>query len=98
MTQTFKTEGTIQATLTKIRSRGNIRFDWVIEDEKNACDSCLICNHYKYNHDNIYKNSGLYVHICLVKAPEFIDVTLPLTLNNGMNTSCVEYFSRRAIR
>ena len=94
--QTFKTEGTINVSLVKINNRGIIRHDWIIEDEKNTCDSCLICNHYKYNHENITGNGGKFVHICLLKAPDFIDVTGNL-LNNGLNTSCIESFSRRAI-
>ena len=91
--QTFKTEGIIKATLTKYKLQSG--YFWTIQDEKNACASCLICNHYKYNHDNIRKNAGLYVHICLVKAPEFIDVSEQLKV--GLNTSCNESFLRRAV-
>jgi len=91
----FKIEGVIKATITKINSRGRIRYDWVIEDEKNACDSCLICNHFKYNHDNIKKNGSKFVYICLLKAPEFIDLT-PQLYPAQLNTSC-QYFSRRAV-
>ena len=93
MIQTFKAEGEIKAILTRINRRGRITYDWVIEDEARACDSCLICNHYKYNHDNIVKMNGKFVHICLFKAPEFIDITEPLFLKN---TSC-QHFSRRAL-
>ena len=91
----FKTEGTIKATLTKINRRGKAVMEWVIEDEANACDSCLICNHYKYNHDNIRLLKSKFIHICLFKAPEFIDITNQLQVT-GLNTSC-QHFSRRAI-
>jgi hypothetical protein len=98
----FKTEGTIKATLTKINSRGsNVIYDWIIEDEPLACNSCLICNHYKYNHANITRNGGGFVHICLFKAPEFIDITSELLLSgfkitDNLNISC-QYFSRRSL-
>lgn len=95
MTQVFKTKGEIKATLTKINSRGGIRFDWEIQDEKNACNSCLICNHYKYNHNNIKDLGGKFVHICLLKSPDFIDVSK--ILNKNLNTSCINGFLRRAI-
>ena len=95
MIQTFKTEGKIKASLTKINRRGKETYDWVIEDEKNACNSCLICNHYKYNHDNHKVHNGNWIHICLIKAPEFIDITTKLF--PLLNTSCIEGFSRRAI-
>jgi len=94
-TQTFKIEGTIKADLIRINSRGAVRYDWLIADEKNACDSCLICNHYKYNHDNIKKNGNKFVHICLIKAPNFIDITG--NLSYALNTCCNEGFSRRAL-
>jgi len=95
MIQTFKTEGKIKAELIQINQRGRIIYDWLIEDEKNACNSCLICNHYKYNHNNIKGLNNKFVHICLIKAPEFIDVTTKLF--PLLNTSCIEGFSRRAI-
>ena len=101
MTQTFKTEGQIKATLTRINSRGSIRYDWVIEDEKNSCNSCLICSHYKYNHNNIAKNNSKHVHNCLVKAPVIIDITNELhvhgSLVDTLTKACLENFSRRAI-
>jgi hypothetical protein len=99
MKQTFETKGFIHAKLTSIRRGGRTVFDWVIEDEKNACDSCLICNHYKYNHDNYKKNAGKFVHICMVNLtndPEgFIDITEPLKAN--LNTACKESFLRRQL-
>ena len=99
MIQTFKTEGTINATLTQINSRGNIRYDWVIVDEKNSCNSCLICTHYKYNHNNIKIHAGKFVHICMIALSidptDFIDITNELNLS-ALNVSC-EHFSRRAI-
>ena len=99
MIQTFKTEGKIKAELIQINQRGRIIYDWLIEDEKNACNSCLICNHYKYNHDNIKGLNNKFVHICLVDltidSTNFIDVTTKLF--PLLNTSCVEGFSRRAI-
>jgi len=85
----------IKATLIKINSRGNIRYDWAVEDEKNAGASCLICNHYKYNHANYKTLDGKFVHICLFRAPKFIDVTNEM--NKGLNRSCFS-FSRREIR
>jgi len=91
----FKTEGIIKATLTAINRRGKKTADWVIEDEANACDSCLICNHYKYNHDNIRLLKNTFIHICLLKAPEFIDLT-PQLYPAQLNTSC-QHFSRRAL-
>jgi len=90
----FKQEGEIKATLIAINRRGKKTCDWVIEDEKNACDSCLICNNYKFNYDNVRMLRGTFVHICLLKAPEFIDVTE--RLKNGFNQSC-QSFSRRQI-
>ena len=94
MKQTFKTEGEIKATLTPINRRGKRTADWIIENETDACDSCLICNYYKYNHDNIRLLKSTFVHICLLKAPNFIDITKQLI--TGLNTSC-QYFSRRAL-
>ena len=94
MDQTFRQEGVIKAVLTKLNSRGRVIYDWVIEDEKNACKSCLICNQYKYNHNNIAKNYGKFVHICLKDAPEFIDITNQLIKDK--NVSC-QFFNRRAI-
>jgi len=91
----FKTEGEINARLVSINRGGRIIRDWEIEDEKTACDSCLICNHYKYNHDNIHLQAGKFVHICLFAAPKFIDLTVQM--KTGLNTSCIENFSRRAI-
>ena len=93
--QTFKTEGEIKAKIVQINRRGAKVFDWEIEDEFSTCDSCLICNHYKYNHNNIKKLNGTFVHICLVMAPKFIDVTSEML--KGLNTSCIEHFSRRAV-
>ena len=83
---------------------GIIKYDWVIEDEASACDSCLICNHYKYNHSNITRNGGKFVHICLYEAPSIIDITSELNKHNTiygvstsiLNTSC-QFFSRRSI-
>lgn len=93
--QTFKTGGEINAKLISINRGGRLIRDWEITDEKTACASCLICNHYKYNHDNIKLRAGKFVHICLSEAPTFIDLTVKM--KTGLNTSCVESFSRRAL-
>lgn len=90
----IKSKGTIKTELIKIKSRGNTIHDWVITDEANACDSCLICNHYKYNHANHHNLKGEYVHICLLNCPDFID--LSNQLKDGFDQACKD-FSRRAM-
>lgn len=92
MNQIFKQEGTIKAALKKYKKQSG--YYWEIKDEKNACDSCLICTQYKYNHNNIRELNGKFVHICLLKAPEFIDLGIELAF--GLNRSC-QFFNRRAL-
>lgn len=84
----------IDARLVTFKRAGRMVKDWGIMDEKTAPNSCLICNHYKYNHDNYKQRQGQYVHICLFHAPKFVDITMSLTIS--LNRYC-NNFSRRAI-